>query len=75
MSKYFVYNDVPDSTIADLSRMAGTVEFIPTPDGKICEELIRTGNFNIVPYGTGEKDENGNIVSFNLLGFTILEKK
>ena len=55
--------------------MIATFEFLPTPDGKICEELIKTGKFNIVPYGIGEKDENGNVAKYELLGFTILEKK
>ena len=75
MSKFFLYNEVPDTDVADLSRVAGTIELIPTPDGKVCEQLLNTGNFNITPFGTGEKDENGNIKSFNLTGFSIISKK
>lgn len=75
MSKFFLYNEVPDTDIADLDNLAGTIELIPTPTGKVCEQPLNTGNFNITPFGTGEKDENGNIKSFNLAGFSIIPKK
>ena len=75
MNKFYLYNEVPNSSIHDLSKLSGVIELLPTPDGKICEELLKTGNFNITPYGTGEKDENGNITSFNLIGFSISPKK
>ena len=75
MSKFFLYHKVPDTDITDLSKLAGIVELIPSPAGKVCEQLLNTGNFNITPFGTGEKDENGNIKSFNLAGFSIIPKK
>ena len=75
MSKFYLYNEVPDTAIVELNKLAGTIELLPTPEGKICEELLKTGNFNITPYGTGEKDENGNITNFDLVGFTIVPKK
>lgn len=75
MSKYYISSEVPDHANIDLNRVCGTIELIHTPDGKVCEELLKTGNFNITPYGTGEKDENGNITSFNLIGFSINPKK
>lgn len=75
MSKFYLYNEVPDSAIHELSKLSGVIELLPTPDGKVCEELLKTGKFNITPYGIGEKDENGNITSFNLIGFSINSKK
>ena len=71
MSKLFITIDTPDSSIVDLSKVAGVVELLPTPDGKVAEEMLKTGNFHISPYGIGEKDENGNITKFELTGFSI----
>lgn len=75
MGKYFMFTDTPDDVIIDLNKVAGVIELLPTPDGKVCEELFKTGNFSIVPYGFGDNDENGNITNFKLIGFSINHKK
>lgn len=74
MSKFYLYGDGPDTTITDLNRIAGVIELLPTPDGKVCEELLKTGRFNITPYGNVEQDENGIITGFNLIGFSVTPK-
>ena len=75
MSKFFLYNEPTDESTTDLSKIAGVIELIPSPSGKVCEKLLNSGKFNITPCGNGEKDENGNITGFNLTGFSIIPKK
>lgn len=72
MSSYYITLEVPDSAVADLSKVAGVVETLLTPDGKAVEEILKTGNFHLSPYGIGEKGEDGNITKFELLGFAVL---
>ena len=72
MSSYHITLEAPDSAIADLSKVVGVVEMLPTLDGKAAEEILETGNFHLSPYGIGEKDEDGNITKFELTGFSIL---
>ena len=76
MAQYFITAD-PNVNWEnlDLSKIVGSMQFAHSIEGKACEELLKTGNFNITPYGTGEKDEDGNIKSFNLIGFSINPKK
>lgn len=71
MNKYYITLESPDTPIVDLSKVAGVVEMLPTPDGNVVEEMLKTGNFHLSPYGVGEKDENGNITKFELTGFSI----
>ena len=71
-NKYYITLEQPDTPFVDLAQVAGVVELLPTPDGKVVEEMLKTGNFHISPYGAGEKDENGNITKFELTGFSIL---
>lgn len=71
---YYISFKVPDSEIVDLNSVVGTVELNHTPEGEACEELIKTGNFNLTPYGFGEKDKDGNITKFTLIGFTLSKK-
>ena len=72
INKYYITIDTPDGYIVDLSKVAGVVEMLPTPYGKVVDEMLKSGNFHILPYGVGKKDENGNIIKFELTGFTVL---
>lgn len=72
MGRYYITLEAPDGFVVDLSKVAGIIEIPPTPDGKVAEKLLKTGNFHISPYGIGEKDEEGNITKFELTGFSIM---
>ncbi len=72
MGRYYITLETPDAFIVDLSKVAGVVEMLPTPDGMAVEEMLKTGNFHLSPYGVGEKDDNGNITKFELAGFSIM---
>ena len=61
-------------TGVDLNKVFGKVELLPNSEGKLYSDLLKTGNFNISPYGYGEKDENGNIKNFDLVGFSVSPK-
>ena len=75
MAQYFI---TPDPNVdlenLDLSKIVGSMQFAHSIEGKACEEMLKTGNFNIVPYGFGKKDKDGNITSFVLKGFSISKK-
>lgn len=76
MAQYFITADPNvDWENLDLSKIVGSMQFAHTVEGKACEELLKTGKFNIVPYGFGEKDKDGNITSFVLKGFSISKKE
>ena len=64
--------ETPDSSIIDLSKVVGVITIIHTPDGIAADEMLKSGKFHISPYGVGEKDEDGNITKFELVGFSIL---
>lgn len=72
MSRYYITLETPDSAIADLSKVAGVVEILPTPDGMAADEMLKSGKFHISPYGVGEKDDDGNITKFELTGFSMM---
>lgn len=75
MAQYFITADPNvDWEKLDLSKIVGSMQFVNSIEGKACEEMLKTGNFNIVPYGFGEKDKDGNITSFVLKGFSISKK-
>lgn len=58
----------------DLSTVVGEIKFIDTPQGEIIHNLFTNGaSLTIKPYGYGEKDKDGKIKSFSLIGFTITE--
>lgn len=76
MAQYFIMADPNvDLENLDLSKIVGSMQFINTNEGKACEELLKTGNFNLTPYGFGERDKEGNITSFVLNGFSISKKE
>lgn len=58
----------------DLSKIVGSIQFAHSIEGEACEELIKTGDFNLTPYGFGEKDKDGNIAKFTLIAFTLSKK-
>ena len=60
---------------AKLSDALGKIEFLKTPAYEKVKPFIETGNFSINPYGFGEKDDNGNITSFKLIGFSLNVKQ
>ena len=76
MSKFYITLNEPDVYITDLSKVAGVVEILPTPEGKICEELIKNGNFCLSPYGyVKTEEENVEVKNFELMGFSIKLKE
>lgn len=75
-NRYLVSGRAPDSQMTNLSDTVAILDIVPSPEGKIFDNLLNTGNFSIVPYGiTREKDENGNTTKYELLGLTFLENK
>ena len=72
MNKYCITMETPVSPIVDLAKIVGRVEIIQTPDGMIADDMLKSGKFHLSPYGIGEKDENGNVTSFELIGFSIV---
>ena len=56
----------------DIKDVVGKIEFFDTSLSNIVLDVLNKGDdMTIKPFGTGECDENGNIKTFNLLGFTI----
>lgn len=56
----------------DITDVVGKIEFLDSTLGNMIIDRLNKGeDFSIKPFGTGECDENGNIKTFNLLGFTI----
>ena len=75
MAQYFITADQNvDWEKLNLSKIVGSMQFAHSIEGNTCEELLKTGNFNITPYGFAEKDKDGNIKSFVLKGFSISKK-
>ncbi len=72
MGRYYITLETPDSAVADLSKVAGVVEILQTPDGMAVDEMLKSGKFHISPYGVGEKDDDGNITKFELAGFSVM---
>ena len=70
-NKYYLTLESPDTPIVDLSKVVGVIEIIQNPNGMVAEEMLKSGNFHISPYGVGEKDD-GNITKFELTGFSIM---
>lgn len=66
------YITITPKLIIDIKDVVGKIEFFDTSLSNIVLEVLNNGDdMTIKPFGTGECDENGNIKTFNLLGFTI----
>jgi len=68
----FVNNNVT----TQLSHMFGRIQLLDElPEMKtMCDLMIKDGklqSFKLSPYGYGERDDNGNITNFQLLGFSL----
>ena len=71
MGKEYYITVTPKLNI-DIKDVVGKIEFFDTSLSNIVIEALKNGDdITIKPFGSGERDENGNIKTFNLLGFTI----
>lgn len=63
----------PQTTYIALQDIVAKIEFIGTPESTaLLDALNRGQDITIKPFGYGERDENGIIKDFNLVGFTIV---
>ena len=75
MKDIFITSTGPNDGIPKLEDYIGRIQVIDTPAGVQIQKLLETKDaetLKFVPYGHGERDENGNIVKFELTGFTIV---
>lgn len=75
MNEIFITSKIPDDGIPRLEDYVGRIQLIDTPAGVEVQKLLETKNatsLKFVPYGLGERDENGEIVKFELTGFTVV---
>lgn len=75
MNDFFITSKTPDDGIPRLEDYVGRIQLIDTPAGVEVQKLLETKNatsLKFVPYGLGERDENGEIVKFELTGFTVI---
>jgi hypothetical protein len=75
MNEIFITSKIPDYGIPCLEDYVGRIELLDTPAGAQVQKLLETkdaATLKFVPYGLGEKDENGEIVKFTLTGFTVV---
>lgn len=75
MNEIFITSKIPDDGIPRLEDYVGRIQLIDTPAGAQVQKLLETkdaATLKFVPYGLGEKDENGEIVKFELRGFTVV---
>ena len=71
IEKYITLEPTIDGTV-NLIDVAGEIKILDTPAGKILQNIIENNNnYRFAPYGYGEKDEEGNITNFQLLGFSL----
>ena len=60
----------------DLNDVVGKIEFLDSRLGNMLIDMLNKGDdITIKPFGSGERDEKGNIKTFNLLGFTIRKEE
>jgi hypothetical protein len=75
-SKREFYITVTPKLNIDLKDVVGKIEFLDSTLGNMLIDRLNKGeDFSIKPFGTGERDEKGNIKTFNLLGFTIRKEE
>lgn len=75
MNEIFITSKIPDDGIPRLEDYVGRIQLLDTPGGTQVQKLLETkdaATLKFVPYGRGEKNENGEIVKFELLGFTVV---
>ena len=75
MNEIFITSKIPDDGIPRLEDYVGRIQLLDTPAGAQVQRLLETkdaATLKFVPYGLGERDENGEIVKFELRGFTIV---
>lgn len=75
MNDIFITSKIPDDGIPRFEDFVGRIQLIDTPAGAKVQKLLETKDattLKIVPYGHGEKDENGEITKFELTGFTVV---
>lgn len=75
MIDIFITSKIPDDGAPRLEDYVGRIQLIDTPAGAQVQKLLETkdaATLKFVPYGHGERDENGEIVKFELTGFTVV---
>ena len=75
MIDFFITSKIPDDGAPRLEDVAGRIQLIDTPAGAQIQKLLETkdaATLKLVPYGLGEKNENGEITKFELTGFTVV---
>ena len=75
MNDIFITSKIPDDGIPRLEDYVGRIQLIDTPAGVQVQKLLETKDaetLKFVPYGYGERNENGEIVKFELIGFTVV---
>ena len=75
MGKEYCITVTPKLNI-DIKDVVGKIEIFDSTLGNMLIDRLNKGeDFSIKPFGTGECDENGEIKTFNLLGFTIRKEE
>ena len=75
MIDVFITSETPGDGIPSLEDFVGRIQLIDTPAGTQVQKLLETKDattLKFVPYGRGEKNENGEITKFELTGFTVV---
>ena len=75
MIDIFITSKIPDDGAPRLEDYVGRIQLIDTPAGVQVQKLLETkdaATLKFVPYGLGERNENGEIVKFELTGFTVV---
>ena len=75
MIDFFITSKTPDDGIPSLEDYVGRIQLIDTPAGVQVQKLLETKDavtLKFVPYGHGEKNENGEITKFELTGFAVV---
>lgn len=75
MNEILIASKMPDDGIQRLEDFVGRIQLIDTPTGAQVQKLLETKDavtLKFVPYGHGERNENGEITKFELEGFTVV---